>query len=285
MKGRPWIRDVAWLLGLAAVTAVVFQCVPLDLWVQRRLFAAELAPEDWYLKRTAPWLQLRDYGTLPALTTAVGAMLVLAASLWQPRYTRLRLPALYLVLALVIGPGLVVNHVFKLNWGRPRPDQVEAFGGYMPYREALEPGVRGRGRSFPCGHSSVGFYFTAGYLLLRRRRPRAARRVLGGSLVLGGLIGFGRMAAGAHFLSDVVWSGLMVHGTNLALYYGLRLPAHEDGGGPSWRLFGSRRLLAAAGALLAVGAAVGRGNERAAGWHDARGCGGQRRGVERQRQL
>jgi hypothetical protein len=48
-------------------------------------------------------------------------------------------------------------------------------------------------------------------------------------LVLGTLLGFGRMAAGAHFLSDNVWSALIAYGVaHVLYYYGLRIPARED---------------------------------------------------------
>jgi len=48
-------------------------------------------------------------------------------------------------------------------------------------------------------------------------------------LTFGALLGIGRMAAGAHFLSDVVWSALIVYGVaHVLYYYVLRVPARED---------------------------------------------------------
>jgi membrane-associated PAP2 superfamily phosphatase len=48
-------------------------------------------------------------------------------------------------------------------------------------------------------------------------------------VTLGTLLGIGRMAAGAHFLSDAVWSALIVYIVAHGLYYYvLRIPARED---------------------------------------------------------
>lgn len=41
------------------------------------------------------------------------------------------------------------------------------------------------------------------------RRPRLARTSLALGLTVGAILGLGRMAQGAHFLSDVVWSALL----------------------------------------------------------------------------
>jgi hypothetical protein len=67
-------------------------------------------------------------------------------------------------------------------------------------------------------------------------------------LVLGTLLGVGRMAAGAHFLSDAVWSALLAWGIAHALYYyALRVPAREDGRAALYPLIlGSRRMKTAA---------------------------------------
>ena len=37
--------------------------------------------------------------------------------------------AVFLVLSLLLGPGLLVNVILKDNWGRPRPGSVVEFGG------------------------------------------------------------------------------------------------------------------------------------------------------------
>jgi hypothetical protein len=63
----------------------------------------------------------------------------------------------------------------------------------------------------------------------RRSHPVRAAGSLAAGTILGILLGFGRMAAGGHFLSDVVWSGLIAFGAaHVLYYYVLRIPARED---------------------------------------------------------
>jgi len=147
----------------------------------------------------------------------------------HPTLTRWRRHGLYLFLVLAIGPGLLVNTIFKDHWGRPRPRQVTEFGGNMQFRSVLERGAPGRGKSFPCGHSSTGYYFVAFYFLLRRRRKTIAYLAITGAAIYGTLIGLARMAAGGHFASDVLWSAFFPALAAFFLYYFiLRIPHHED---------------------------------------------------------
>jgi len=106
-------------------------------------------------------------------------------------------------------------------------------------------------KSFPCGHCAIGFYVSAPWLVLRRRRPRLALGFLLGGLGWGLTMGAARMMAGGHFFSDVVWAGGMVWLVALALYPLLRpdeAPAPyvpEDAA----RRKGQRRLATALGGL------------------------------------
>jgi len=75
------------------------------------------------------------------------------------------------------------------------------------------------GASFPCGHCTVGFLFGVGWWIFRPRRPRWAVASLAAGLAAGTLLGVGRMAAGAHFFSDVIWSALLAYGVAHVLYF------------------------------------------------------------------
>ncbi|QLQ32405.1 MAG: phosphatase PAP2 family protein [Candidatus Thiothrix singaporensis] len=126
------------------------------------------------------------------------------------------------------GPGLLVNSLFKDHWGRPRPLQVEQLGGQEHYAPPGYFVANGHGRSFPSGHSSVGFAFIAFWFLLRRHKPTLAKMALLLSLLFGCTIGLTRMAAGGHFLSDVMWSGWVVLFASWLLYYPImRIPERE----------------------------------------------------------
>jgi len=116
--------------------------------------------------------------------------------------------ALYLLVVALVGPMFLVNTVFKDHWGRARPSQVEQFGGDKQFtRAALPTDQCEKNCSFVSGHASVGFYFLAlAYVWPRRRTLWLAT---GTALGLG--IGFVRILQGGHFLSDVVFSGIVVY--------------------------------------------------------------------------
>ncbi|MEN8175295.1 MAG: phosphatase PAP2 family protein [Pseudomonadota bacterium] len=108
---------------------------------------------------------------------------------------------LFLVAVLVLAPGLVINGAFKADSGRARPHQVEAFGGVRHFSAFGQPAREcSRNCSFASGHAAMGFYFIAFAWL---GRPR--RWILAG-LVMGALVGLGRIMQGGHFLSDVVFA-------------------------------------------------------------------------------
>ncbi|HHD84216.1 MAG TPA: phosphatase PAP2 family protein [Campylobacteraceae bacterium] len=121
----------------------------------------------------------------------------------------------YLLLALLLGPGLVVNFVFKEHWGRARPVQVTQFGGEKNFTPAFIPANQcSHNCSFSCGHASNGFYFIALALLAKKHRWLWLTL----ATLFGFLIGAGRMAQGGHFLSDVIFSFFFVLFTSLLLY-------------------------------------------------------------------
>ncbi len=118
-----------------------------------------------------------------------------------------RMKAAYIALVLVLGPGLLVNTVFKDHWGRARPAQIEPFGGQAQFTPAWIPSQQcDTNCSFVCGDSSVGFSLLA--LAFLAKRPR---RWFIAATVSGGGLGLMRMAQGGHFLSDVVFSFFAVY--------------------------------------------------------------------------
>ena len=252
----PWRTDLTVLLLIVIATSVPFWIAGerLDIALQRPFYAPVAGGQPWHLQNRFPWRQLYLYGTLPALATAVAAAVVAAASFLRPRLRRWRPHALFLVLTMAVGPGLLVNGLFKDHWGRPRPRQIKQFGGTWDYQAPLVKGPSGRGKAFPCGHSSTGYYFVALFFLLRRRHKALAIAALAAGVALGTLIGMARMAAGAHFASDVVWSAHLTLLPAFVLYYGvLRIPAQAraaQADGPAGRV----RWV---GAVLVAGMAVG----------------------------
>ncbi len=111
----------------------------------------------------------------------------------------------YLIAALIVGPGLVVNFIFKDHWGRARPSQIEEFGGTKKFTPPFVIADQCESNcSFVSGDPSVGFYFFAIALAI----PKRQKLFTISSLALGGLFGSARIMMGAHFFSDVIFSGV-----------------------------------------------------------------------------
>lgn len=113
---------------------------------------------------------------------------------------------LYLLLALGLAPGLMVNSLFKENWERARPAQIKQFGGDKEFSPAFIPSNQD-GYSFSSGHAAGAFSLLAFALLCKRRRNFWITLVL----IYGVLVSYARVSAGGHFLSDVVTSFFLVY--------------------------------------------------------------------------
>lgn len=114
---------------------------------------------------------------------------------------------MFLVLSLALAPGLVVNVTLKDHVHRPRPVQIRQFGGsfdFQPYDRWS--GACPRNCSFPSGETAAAFWTAAPASLA----PLPWRPVLVvAALLFGSATGLLRMAAGHHFLSDVVFAALI----------------------------------------------------------------------------
>jgi lipid A 4'-phosphatase len=197
------------LLAVAIVAAAVFTIFPdIDLWMSGLFYRPD---GGFYLKDA--WWAVAIYDSIPiiAITVGVGSLLLLIGNLVRKRQVG---PAsnrflLFLLAALAVGPGLVVNAGFKDNWGRARPRDVAEFSGEKHFTPALQPTDQcERNCSFVAGHPSVVFWLAAlGFAVAARRRRN---RIFAATAALGLVAGFGRIVQGGHFLSDVIFSGLAV---------------------------------------------------------------------------
>lgn len=144
----------------------------------------------------------------------IAMALVAIGLLFLPRRRR---AALFLLLALALGPGLLVNTVFKDHWGRARPAQIVEFGGTKALTPAFVPTNQCVSNcSFPAGDPAVGFFLVSAALLVPGMTAR--RWAVAGAVAVGAALGLVRLAQGGHFLSDVVASGFLVTGLSWALY-------------------------------------------------------------------
>jgi lipid A 4'-phosphatase len=272
---RYWLPELVVLAAAALGAIILFAATDLDISTIRPFYHPELA-DPWPVANHPVWsLFYRSAPWVTASLAVAGIALSVIGSL-REQSKRLRLYGLFLLLCVVVGPGLVINVVLKDHWGRPRPRQIVEFGGRLDYTQPFIP-TSTYGKSFPCGHCSVGYLYAAGWWVWRRRRPRLAAVSLASGLLAGTLLGIGRMAAGAHFLSDAVWSAFLAYFTAHALYYyALRVPAREDGLVALYPLIlGSRRLKTAiiAGTVLIGLLVIGGGMLANPYYHELRACG------------
>jgi len=205
------MRGVALYAAVLAGSAALFLLAPgVDLAVSRLFYD----PQQGFALAAAPALQLVSIA-IPWLTWLIIAI-VAAAALWlrlrgRPLWRLDRNALIFLVATLAIAPGIVTNTVLKDHWGRARPYQVEAFGGTQRFTAAPLPADQcDHNCSFVSGHAALGFSLVAFALLATPGRRR--NWAIGGALGFGALVGLARIAAGHHFLSDIVYAGLIVVG-------------------------------------------------------------------------
>jgi lipid A 4'-phosphatase len=208
------------LFLIAGLLILLFWLFPeLDLHLQRHFF---LAGPGHFIGNHQPVLMAVSEVLVPCLTVGLTLLAVVAASLrlLRPRH-RLAAKAGHLALMLVaslgVGSGLLVNEVFKNHWGRPRPSQIQEFGGSLTYSPPLVRRTDAqaclRNCSFTSGDASVGFALLAFAVVFPSRRRLWTGIALTSGLALGGV----RMAEGRHFLSDVLFSGVLVSLATLAM--------------------------------------------------------------------
>jgi hypothetical protein len=131
---------------------------------------------------------------------------------------------------------------------------VVELGGEAVYLPPLRLSLAGEGKSFPCGHCSVGFSLFA--LAFYAQAYSRGWAVLLGLVALGFgvLLGIGRMAAGAHFASDILWSAYLSWLAAALAYTSLVRFTPRFALSPAWQrgLYGLGGLLVFFGALLAT---------------------------------
>lgn len=215
-------KNLIWVLPILLMILLTPFTPWLDLKITRYFYHPDPLALDPF--SSGPFFDfLFNYGILPAWIVAIISALIFLFSYVSNPLKAWRNPSLVLILTLIVGAGFLTHMVLKDHWGRPRPKQVIEFGGTQKFRPFYSPNIFHQpqpSKSFPCGHCSMGFFFFA-LALVGKRLNKKWLEILGFSLafILGGLLGFARIAQGAHFFSDVLFSALLLWLTALAMDY------------------------------------------------------------------
>lgn len=200
-------------LGFLLCVALVLVWPELDLKITSPLYDAERAGFFWKDSFAAIAIY-KLTGVVGGILT-VGLLVLIAGSflLKMEFLVRHRKLFLFLFCSLLLGPGILVHKVLKDNCERPRPRQVEEFGGSREYEAPFALTFQcNKCRSFVSGHASVGFFFFVVPVLTRRRRWFLL------PLIAGGVIGFVRIIQGGHFFSDILFCGWVVWFSTLLVH-------------------------------------------------------------------
>ncbi len=135
--------------------------------------------------------------------------------------------AIFILLAFALTQGLIVDLYLKTAFGRARPRELIEFGGeslFTPFY--LVAGQCARNCSFVSGHAAMAFATFAFAFVVP---PRWRRGVFWFALGFGAVTGWMRIVQGGHFLSDVVFAGLVVYGVTWLLALAILRPALPPG--------------------------------------------------------
>jgi membrane-associated PAP2 superfamily phosphatase len=194
---------------LIAAVLVMLERTPLDTIVSGWFFdhAANVFPLRYNIFLE---VVMHQWAKELVIVVAVLVMVLFGMSFLAQELRRSRRVLLFLGLGLSLAPLTVA--LMKAGSVRHCPWNLTEYGGFAPHLTLFDAATTAvqAGHCFPAGHASTGFCLLAFYFAGRALgQPKLARAglVLG---IAGGLVlGASRILQGAHFLSHVLWSGLV----------------------------------------------------------------------------
>ena len=145
---------------------------------------------------------------------------------WNKDWKKYRNLAGIISLLAIINPLILVQTI-KIFWGRVRfRDLAPGFVDYTPW--FLPQGITGN-RSFPSGHTAMGWMFLPFLIAIKERKNTALIKILFSSLIFGWgiFVGLSRIVIGAHYASDVLFSTGLAAGITILLYDKLYIKEEE----------------------------------------------------------
>lgn len=212
-KIHPFYYPLLGFLALAPFSSWI------DLGITRYFYGIGNDPVEHFVSNSFVEFMF-NWGPMPANIVGITAVFLLIGSYLVKKWSFLKNPCLVLVLTYALGTGLITNGILKEYWGRPRPKQVEEFGGTQAFRPFYVPNLHPSqpSKSFPCGHCTMGFFFFCFFFIGKRvQKPWLEYTGLVVALALGILLSLTRMAQGGHFLTDTLAAALLMWYTALAV--------------------------------------------------------------------
>ncbi len=212
------------LLLAGALATYAFEEFNLDIKLASQFHDPLQKANQWPVGSESPWICLYDYGAIPGVVLMIFSFLAYASAILGKFPERLKGPLMVVFLTCLIGPGILVNGILKPYWGRPRPSEIQQFNGPWKYHAPWQPGIPGKGKSFTCGHCSFAFASTS-VLAFYPYYPYAATTLGAAGFGYGIMMSHARIAQGGHFVTDALWSGIIIFSLLSLLYYNvIRVP-------------------------------------------------------------
>jgi lipid A 4'-phosphatase len=194
-------------LAIAAAVGLVFGFYPeLDLAISAPFFYPE--KKDFMLRWWPLLGFLRDAAMWTVAALIAPAIIALVIKILFPRRRLLvgGRALVFLIATLALAPGLVTNVLLKDYWPRSRPIDVPQFNGAEHFTPWWDPrGGCAKNCSFVGGEASGAFWTLAPAAL----SPPAWRALAyAAALIFASGVSALRLAFGAHFFSDLVFSGV-----------------------------------------------------------------------------
>ena len=135
------------------------------------------------------------------------SLLIYTIITWNKDWKQYRNISGVIALLAVINP-LIFVQITKILCGRIRFKNLVPPGYNLFTPWFLPPGISGGGSSFPSGHTAMGWMFLPLLITVKDRKIKDPLRIIITVLVIGwGLfVGLSRIAVGAHYASDVLFS-------------------------------------------------------------------------------
>ena len=200
----------------------------------------DLAVSSWFFHPTQGfWLDTewslaayRRIFNVMSVSLALASLVFWAWSFWRrPVFGIGYRVWAFITMLYVLGPVVLVNGVLKSFFGRARPADVQEFGGEATFTPAMMISDQCVGNcSFVSGEGSSAAAFFISILVLSSFVADRTKRIwmVVGAFGIAFVAAFLRIIKGRHFMSDTIFSVLLVTFV-AALLYWILLRRHQRG--------------------------------------------------------